>query len=139
MIKVVPFVPEHFEKIVLRDCYKRENISVVGMKAATFLLENEPMAIVGAQIIFDGVLQAWALTSDLISKKPIAFTKACKLMLKNQIEEHKIRRVQITVRTDYDHGWNWAIALGFELEGIMRNYGPDGCDYGLFAMVVNYV
>jgi RimJ/RimL family protein N-acetyltransferase len=50
-------------------------------------------------------------------------------------EKFNLRRIQFTVRVDYNIGLRWAWALGFQQEGILRGYGPDGTDYAIFGRV----
>lgn len=43
------------------------------------------------------------------------------------------RRVSTLVRCAFRPAHRWALRLGFEREGIMRAYGPDGSDYAVYA------
>lgn len=133
MISVIPYQPEHFDQMSLKDCHKEEKISrPEGVRAVTYMHQDKPIAIVGAIEFIPGVLVAWSLLSDEVKKTPVAFHRATRHLV-NFYLESGYRRIQITVRQDYEDGWRWAKALGFKCEGIMRKYGPDGSDYVMFA------
>lgn len=46
-----------------------------------------------------------------------------------------IRRVEATVDVNFDEGDRWMRMLGFEFEGLMRAYRPDGADMKLYARI----
>jgi hypothetical protein len=46
-----------------------------------------------------------------------------------------VRRFQMSVRADFGPGIRWAKLLGFEPEGVLSKYGPDGADHILYAKV----
>jgi hypothetical protein len=45
------------------------------------------------------------------------------------------RRVEATVDVGFDAGDRWMKMLGFEFEGLMRAYRPDGADMKLYARI----
>lgn len=45
------------------------------------------------------------------------------------------RRIEATVDVGFDDGVRWMKMLGFEIEGYMKAYRPDGADMLLFARV----
>ena len=52
------------------------------------------------------------------------------------LEDHSaIKRVELTVRSGFEPGLRWARMLGFEHEGKMKSWAPDGHDYDLFARI----
>lgn len=135
MVSVIPYTPEHFDQMELRQCHKDEKIQrPEGVRAVTFIFQDKPIAIAGALEFIPGVLVAWSLLSDKIKECPIGFHRAMLYLIDFYLEAG-YRRIQITVRQDYEMGWRWAKTLGFKCEGIMRKYGPDGSDYLMFARV----
>jgi RimJ/RimL family protein N-acetyltransferase len=52
------------------------------------------------------------------------------------MKELGLTRVHATIRADFHNAEKWIKIVGFEKEGVMRNYGPDGEDHILFAKVV---
>lgn len=51
------------------------------------------------------------------------------------LESSGIRRVEATVDVDFQAGNRWIQMLGFEFEGLMKAYRPDGADMNLYARV----
>ena len=51
------------------------------------------------------------------------------------MDSYHYRRIEITVQRGWDNGMRWANLLGFELEGIMRSYYPNGEDAYLYGRV----
>lgn len=47
----------------------------------------------------------------------------------------KARRLDATVEAGFAPGCRWLALLGFECEGLMRAFGPDGSDHLRFARV----
>lgn len=135
MIRVTRFSPEHYEKIIPRACHNVDHITGVAKEAITLLRDDVPLAILGWEWISKGVLQVFAIISDEIKKCPLVFHKTVLGLLNNEFEVKSVRRVQMSVVVGYQMGWKWAKALGFECEGIMRGYCPDGSDAWLFARV----
>jgi hypothetical protein len=52
------------------------------------------------------------------------------------IETNNIKRLQTSVKADFWHGQKFAKWMGFETEGLMKNYGPDGSDYIRYARII---
>ena len=133
MIDILPYHPEHLQRIKLKDVYKSEGIREVTGHAITVFIDQIPVAILGWSVLSDGVIGVAALLSDEIRRKPIGFHKKVLSLIDNFLAQPSVRRMQFTVKTGYTEGWKWALSLGFKCEGIMRKYGPDGSDYWLFA------
>jgi len=51
-------------------------------------------------------------------------------------ETHELSRIQASVCASDVRANRYAQWLGFEKEGIMRKYGPDGTDYIRYARVI---
>ena len=137
MISVVPAEPIHYERIVPGKQHKHEVIGVPNQGAAlAFINGEEVVAIIGGHLICEGVLQVWAFVSECVHKCPIGFHKAVVGVLGFYFKEFKLRRMQLSVRKDFDMGMKWAGSLGFRPEGLMQNYAADGMGCWLFAKVV---
>jgi hypothetical protein len=103
--------------------------------ARTVLLDGKPVAIVGLTLLWTGVAEAWSLLSHDIQIKPVSFHKTVQTLLKEMEDIHQLFRVQATVRSDYRTGIRWLMGLGFELEALMKKYGPEHEDHFLYARV----
>jgi hypothetical protein len=104
-------------------------------EAISIFAGNQIMAIIGFTPIYKETGEMWALTSDLCSKYPLAFHRKVKELLEYYTKLNKLRRVQMVVRRGYSQGFDWAVSLGFEPEGILRKYGPEGDDYVMMGRV----
>ncbi len=133
MIDIIPYEPIHLTQIKLKDIFSGECVHTIKDEAVTLLYRGEPIAIFGWPVIHPGVACIWGLVSELVRECPIAFHKACLNILSNLFKELKLHRLHMTVKDGYSEGMDWAEAIGFQYEGTMKKYGPDGSDYCIFA------
>ncbi len=94
---------------------------------------DEPWGIAGSYRQWDGVSAIWALFDERLDQHPIALYKSCIILLNYAQQKQQLRRVSLTVRSSYTKGNRFAAALGFDLEGRMQGYLPDGEDANLYA------
>tara|TARA_Y100000310_G_scaffold74344_1_gene70458 strand:- start:218 stop:667 length:450 start_codon:yes stop_codon:yes gene_type:complete len=145
--RIVEFVPEHADDLWEREdslataergLMKREiivNMARAG-HAFSLLTKGHLIAAGGIFPIWDGFGEAWFIPSNLI--------KAHKRQVIEQLREHVerlsredgYRRLQATARTDFAVGQRFLEFLGFEREGRLRKYGPDGADHYLYARLM---
>lgn len=131
---VVPFKPEHLDQIKARSIGQHGECPKTVLTAAfTFMKDAEIVAICGAFPFVPGVIHFWGLMSDLVSKYPVAFHKACLKVLSWYEQHEKPRRVQMEVSVAYPLGQRWAESLGFKREGTMKHWMPDGTDAYLYG------
>lgn len=106
--------------------------------AFTALFEGEIVGIGGMIILWEGVGEMWLMLTANCKREGvfgiIAF-EAIKKKVDELIKEHKMRRVQCTVRVDFPKARKMVVALGFQLEGLMKKYCPDSCDVWLYARI----
>lgn len=131
--KVCKYEPVHLEEIVLRDCHTGERPEKVTTEAITYLLDGKPIAIFGAVMPVKGMMDIWGLVSDDVNKAPLSVLKKSLSLLDLYQRKLTLRRITITIKEGYKMGMKWAVALGFECEGLMKCYGPDGSNHFLFA------
>lgn len=89
--------------------------------------------ICGSYSSWSGTSQLWALFDKRVEQSPVSLRKACILLVKYAVAKQDLRRVSLTVKSDYISGNRFAESLGFELEGKMRRFLPDGEDANLYA------
>lgn len=94
---------------------------------------GEVYAATGLAPIWDGVAEAWFIPSKLLDRRKISVIRVVRKELESAIVRLKLRRVQAVVRSDFGDAHKLANWLGFENEGLMRRYGPDGFDYERYA------
>jgi hypothetical protein len=95
--------------------------------------DDEPWGIVGCHKQWDGFGQVWGILDRRLDQHPIALLKSCIILLNYAVQKQKLRRVSVTVRSGYTKGNRFAHALGFDFEGKMAGYLPDGGDANLYA------
>lgn len=100
-----------------------------------FIIEDkgERVCAFGASKYWTGVYEVWF---NLMKKTK---TTELLLMVKKKIEEHvkviKARRIFATVKCGYKIGMDFVDFLGFEFEGKLHKWNPDGSDAFMFARV----
>lgn len=138
---VVPFKPEHLHTLNLQASqalfgpllYDKEYGEMLETAGPAFSGIVDGETIISAGIINQwhnrGV--AWALVSENAGKNFIAIHKAIDRFL----DMNETKRVETYVDDGFEQGYRWMNMLGFEYEGRMRAYSPDGRDCLLYARV----
>lgn len=144
--KIIPFEPEHAYEIVGRNLREHDiEISrypdwkdhVRGWKengpAYSLVINGEVIGCAGVVMLGKGRGEAWTLLSSFFYRyKKTAYRAICE-GLRKIIEEKELWRVQALVRPDFETGEHFIKHLGFEREGLLRGYGPNGEDLIMFA------
>tara|TARA_R110002126_G_C10287404_1_gene485684 strand:- start:51 stop:491 length:441 start_codon:yes stop_codon:yes gene_type:complete len=102
-------------------------------RGLAFLGEGNVYAVTGLAPMWDGVAEAWFIPTKDMQKKKIQTIRLVRRELDAAIQRLKLRRVQAAVRSDFAGAHKLAKFLGFESEGLMKKYGPDGLDYERYA------
>ncbi len=79
--------------------------------------------------MWPGVGEAWFVASSKIHEYPRPFIRFAKTEMKRVIDENQLWRVQAVCKSDWPAAIKFAHFLGFNSEGLMRKYGPEGLDY----------
>lgn len=89
------------------------------------------LVIAGLAPQWTGRALAWALVSQE------AGTHFCKIhrAVKDFLDNTSYKRVEANVDVGFSAGHKWIKMLGFEPEGYMRCYRPDGADMVLYARI----
>tara|TARA_R110001632_G_scaffold5260_1_gene21444 strand:+ start:102 stop:542 length:441 start_codon:yes stop_codon:yes gene_type:complete len=143
---MVDYKPEHIESILDGDMSKMarksfgmaEDIAhglVAPGLAFTGLIDGYVIASAGIKPLWPGVGEAWIVASDNMPKKKLSVIKLIRENFDRMIQDNNFVRVQAGVRYDWPEAKRFAEFLGFEHEGIMKKYGPDGQDYYRMARV----
>lgn len=106
-----------------------DSLSGAGPAFALVARNNIVLGAAGIWVMENHRGLAWALISDTIGTDFIHFHKA----VANFLDNLDIQRVEMAVETNFKQGVRWAKMLGFNLEGLMHNYYPNGSDAYLFA------
>ena len=101
--------------------------------AITALICGQPVAVFGYIPYWGGLAEFWSMFDDRARRYPKAMTSIAKQFLYIAEIAEGLRRLQITVKSDDQRAYRWAKALGFEEEGLMRKFLPDGSDAYMMA------
>jgi len=102
--------------------------------AITVLERGKPIGVWGAVEIWSGVQEAWFMLEEATRRYAIAMTKTAKKFIDLKFQDDSLHRLQITVRCDDNRAVKWAECLGFQTEGVMKKYGPDGADFYIMSI-----
>ncbi len=95
--------------------------------ARTLIHEDRVLACFGVWVLWPGVGAAWSMiTKEARESFPKTLYKSVKQMLAAIEERDDLHRIEATVRYGHPSAHSWIRHLGFEREGLMRNYGMFG-------------
>lgn len=98
--------------------------------------DGEPVAIGFLWRRWNGRAEsAMLISSGVVGPMMLPIHRHVSDILREAFESGGIHRIEAVVRAGFGPGMRWAGMLGFELEGVMRKYGPDGSDYLLYAKI----
>ena len=119
-----------FSQFVALDKHTKDVLysSINVENAFTLEHDGQTIACAGVMIIFPSVGSAcgWGYFSKLIHKYPIATHKCMIKGLSYFEKKHGLKRIQADCVKGFDRAVKWLEHLGFEYEGEMRRYGPNG-------------
>ncbi len=104
-------------------------------RAITLRYGSLVLGIFGVTRLWDGVYEIWGLTSDVPKEVAKTLAKRMKAEFTKFCIDSRARRVQVVVRCNFYAELKFAKFLGFQQEGIMRRYGPEGDNYYLLGRV----
>lgn len=105
----------------------------------TALYESSIVAVGGLQMKWEGVGLLWLMLTADCKKYGIyglIALEAIKEKMEYLIEKNNLWRAEAAVRTDFPQAIKMIEFLGFEREGIMRQYYPDKSDSYLYARIL---
>ena len=102
----------------------------------TLLDGEERLAVLGGTIQVEGCYRLFLLLPIGSKAKPLMYTKAAKSILAQASKiSSEIRRIECTVRDDFQSGKDWANVLGFVEEGLLHDYDPkDSQDHLIYYL-----
>jgi hypothetical protein len=102
----------------------------------TALCDDSVLACGGFIWKWKGVVDGWVLLSERVGPDGLLWLHRNVLKMNEGLyKKYGKLRIQTTVREDFRAGHRWAKMLGFEPEGLMRQYDPDGKDHRLYARI----
>lgn len=140
-MEIVPFMPSHLDNLLLQpaQAYMRPFFAnkkygtslAVPDKSFAALDGDRVLACAGVLPLWEGRAEAWALLSPDLKRNFVhihfataRFLGAC-----------GIRRIEAHVDAELGCAKRWVEMLGFEYEGPLRSFTPDGRDCLRYARV----
>jgi len=147
-MKIIPFKKAHAFDILERNVQERnawisghgdfeEFVKAwdEGGPAYTLVIDDQIILSAGVVKIGWNRGEAWALLSTLFYKHVRTSFKAILFKLEEIIFAEKLRRVQATVAPEFTEGIRFLEHLGFDWEGTLLSFGPNGEDLIMFGRV----
>jgi len=101
--------------------------------AWTAWTDDAPACAFGVSRLYAGLGSGWAFGSKAMRKVMPAATRFALRTVKPLLIAEGFRRIEVRTAIDHDLSHRWLIALGFEPEGVAKDYGADGLDFVTFA------
>jgi hypothetical protein len=139
--EIYPFLKDEDQKTVEAfggHAVHRDSIEAALQKSVmlSFITDaGEVVAVIGATQRWPGSALCWSVMTTKIEKYPIGFLKASVRGLDGIHDILGLTRFDATVREDNPISQRWVEWLGFEKEGVMEKYGPEGETHFLYAKV----
>ena len=110
------------------------NYSTPG-NAFTMFMDDKPVFAIGVVVLWKGVAEGWVIASQNIFEMKFLAAKSMKIITEELCKKNKIKRLQTSVKSEFKQGVRFATWLGMEVEGLKKQYGPDGSDYYQLARI----
>lgn len=134
-VSTIELRPRDEDRTIYRDIDRFMEIANKS-DAFTMLWDDDVLAIGGVLIYQSGFGEAWIVCDKKIIEHSMVALRAIKNMVDGLIAEHKLHRLQATVKIDWFRAQRFLSFLGFEWEGTLRKYGPDQSDYFMYSRVM---
>lgn len=121
---------QSFSKDSINEDTDLSDLSDQGL-ARTFEIDGEVVMIAGLAPQWTNRAIAWTLISQGAGKHFVELHR----YVDNFLDNSDFRRIESTVDVGFEAGHRWMKMLGFEIEGYMKAYRPDGGDMVLYARV----
>lgn len=116
---------------ILRETGYGEALAAAG-PAFTATSGGDVIACIGTIPQWTDYQRAWALLSGDAGRCMVSLTRR----ISRWLRFHNTGRIDTSVHCTFDQAIRWAEMLGFQREGLMRRYDPEGRDCYLYAQVV---
>jgi hypothetical protein len=146
---IVRFHGKHLQKLRLRepelswsatDPDFLKYIETVAAPGASWtgMYRGEPRVCFGIRPVYKAVGEAWLIADKEIGRHALSLVRGGRKIFSDLLGDGGFRRIQIGVMADNDTALRFAKGLGFEVEGIMRNYGSPGASCVLMSRISDH-
>ena len=109
----------------------------VQVKSADVVVKlDEVSAVGGIHEMWAGVGEGWVILSKHAPKWKLSLARYAKTLFSSILATTSLHRVQASIHMGDPEAIRFARWMGFEDEGIMYKFGPDGSDYYRMARVL---
>ena len=137
--RVIDFEPEHLVGLDDAEGVLGGDALVIGRKhkslgpCATLLVGDSVAACGGFHRVRPGIVDVWASISKSYVG-PSVF-RTLRNMISYWMETYSFIRLQSCVKAEWIEGKRTMQFLGFQEEGVLRKFGPNGEDVRIFARI----
>jgi hypothetical protein len=142
----LPFSSVHLDKLGMTDAddlvmqslhdIQERLIALEESKMAwTIFYRGEPALCYGFEYKWQTNIEAWLIPGQVAIKHGTLLSRGARRLF-DKIGPHiGLRRLQIVVDVEREKAVQWAEFLKFKREGVMKEYGPEGHDYYMYARI----
>lgn len=140
-MKLAPFQIEHLHQIVPRETIRMDQaiaaaIRLEGLGPAFTALAGERVIGCGGVIrLWGRVGEGWTILGAEIAEHPVWLHRTVRTMLRDIFDGMGLDRLQVNVLAASERNCRWVNRLGFQPEGLMKRFGPNGEDFVRYAMI----
>ncbi len=98
---------------------------------------GRPVCAFGIARLFPGLGSGWAYGTRAMPSTMKPVTRFCLRKAAPKLLREGFRRVEVRSAIDHDLSHRWLEHLGFQREGIARDYGSEGLDFVTYAATRN--
>lgn len=141
-MKVIPFNGEHLKIMEMREHEKKKvypfatqawiDFCSASPYSATLMKDGRIVTCLGLVPLWEGVYDIWQIPSVYVEKYPISYVKCLKHLFTSRAEELNAHRFQSACPDDKLHN-SWMKFMGFECEGVLRQYNIFKDDYKMWS------
>lgn len=104
----------------------------------TGMYRGSPRCCFGIRPVYKTVGEAWLIVDKDIADHTISVVRFARKIFATFLDDGGFHRIQAGVMADNDTALRFAKTLGFEVEGIMRNYGSPGASCFLMSRISDH-
>lgn len=109
----------------------------LAQNSRTLFDQGNAIAWIAALPLWTGVAQAVTLISEEALRHPVWLARGCAAYLDVAEQRFRYWRIQATVDEDHEAAIRFIEFLGFQNEGRLHKYGPDGSNHFMYARVTH--
>ena len=139
-MRILPFRATHLDSLLLQEAQRGmtsylsadygQVLEQAG-QAFTAVKDDRVLGCAGIEVVWANRGVAWSLLGPISPFELLGVHRYVAAFLDGQ----RLRRIEMTVDAGHLAGQRWASMLGFQFEGFLRAYTPDGRDCHLYARI----